>query len=171
MTAPDNPSLEQVLLGLGANLGDRRANLRKGIDRLAAAGGIRVLAESPIYESEPVGYRNQPPFLNLALGIETTLPPESLLDVLLEIERSAGRVRTFLNAPRTLDIDILFYGRHTVRTPRLIIPHPRCRERAFVVVPLENLLTHPAFRHDPWTSLREELKTNPARTGIKQFET
>ncbi len=168
---PESPQSTQALLGMGSNLSERRKNLEHGIKALAATNGITVVARSFIYESEPIGYRDQPHFLNLVLAIETTLTPEALLDATLEIEASLGRVRTFPNAPRTLDIDILFHGDKTLRTTRLTLPHPRYAERPFVVVPLEEVLGHPALRHPLWDNLRAELKkTNSARGGLRRWD-
>ncbi len=159
----------QALLGLGANLGDREHNLSDALRLLDATAGIRLLAVSSLYESDPVGYLDQPRFLNLVAGVETTLEPEGLLDAVLGIERRLGRIRTFPNAPRTLDIDLLFYGEHPLRTERLTLPHPRYAERPFVVVPLEEVLAHPAFNHPQWKTLRAELKTNPNREGLRRL--
>ncbi len=162
------PARYQVLLGLGANLGNRWSNLQQAISRMAQTGGIEILARSSVYESDPVGYLDQPRFLNLVLGIESTLPPEPLLQAALGIERELGRTRSFVNAPRTLDIDILFYhGMTNYRTEKLEIPHPRYAKRAFVVVPLREVLEHSAFRTPLWAGLRTELATNPLRAGVR----
>lgn len=164
------PERRRALLGLGTNLGNREENLRRGLERLAEHEAISVLARSSLYESEPVGFVDQPLFLNLVAGIETALSPDALLDVILEIEKELGRVRTFPNAPRTLDIDILFYAGETVRTDRLTLPHPRYAERAFVVVPMEEILTQPPLQHPEWDDLRAALKTNRAREGVRQWK-
>ena len=121
-------------IGLGANLGDRAATLREAARRLGALG--RITAVSSLYETEPVGFRDQPPFLNAVIALETGLTPAALFQGLLTIERELGRIRTFRNAPRTLDIDILFYDGQVIETPPLVVPHPRLHERAFVLVPL-----------------------------------
>lgn len=129
----------KAFVGLGANLGEREACLRGALERLAEHAGVRVLACSGLYETEPVGYRHQPPFLNAVACLETDLPPEKLLDVLMEIEQAFGRRRTVRWGPRTLDLDLLLYGDRTVSTERLTVPHPRMYERAFVLVPLLEL--------------------------------
>jgi 2-amino-4-hydroxy-6-hydroxymethyldihydropteridine diphosphokinase len=151
-----------VYLSLGSNLGDRRANLRNAIAALNIPG-IRVLRESPIYETEPVDYLNQAWFLNQVVEAETTLFPMQLLTRTARIERELGRVRTMPKGPRTLDIDILFYGTSVVDTKRLQIPHPRLTERRFVLVPLADLA--PNFRH-PITqkTIRELLFAAPPST-------
>ncbi|HET6900070.1 MAG TPA: 2-amino-4-hydroxy-6-hydroxymethyldihydropteridine diphosphokinase [Vicinamibacteria bacterium] len=133
-----------VYLGLGSNLGDREGHLGRGLEALGARG-VRVTAVSGLYETEPVGGPAQGPYLNLAAAAETALPPEGLLQAALEAEAEAGRVRTVRNAPRTLDVDILFYGDLVRRTGHLTVPHPRLHERRFVLVPLADLA--PALRH------------------------
>lgn len=136
-----------VHLGLGSNLGDREGHLDRGLAALGARG-VRVTAVSSIYETDPVGGPAQGPYLNLVAAAETALSPEALMQVALEAEGEAGRVRTVRNAPRTLDVDILFYGTLVCRTGTLTLPHPRLHERRFVLVPLAELapdLRHPAL--------------------------
>ncbi len=133
-----------VFLGLGSNQGDRRANLRAAVDRLADL--LDVEAVSSIYETEPVGYTDQPDFLNLALRARTTLPPADLMRELIDVERALGRERTFPNAPRLIDIDVLLYGDRVIDMPELVVPHPRMTARAFTLLPLLELnpdLVHP----------------------------
>ena len=119
---------ESHLFGLGSNIGDREANLQDAIERLAAAD-LNVLRVSPIYETEPVDYTDQRWFLNLVVEAETALFPMQLLSRIAQDRARAGRVRTVPKGPRTIDIDILFYGKAVVRTTRLEIPHPRMAER------------------------------------------
>ena len=136
-----------VYLGLGSNLGDREGHLERGL-RALGARGVRMTAVSSIYETEPVGGPAQGPYLNLVASAETALSPEALMQAALEAETEAGRVRTVRNAPRTLDVDILFYGDLVRRTDALTLPHPRLHERRFVLVPLAELapaLHHPAL--------------------------
>jgi 2-amino-4-hydroxy-6-hydroxymethyldihydropteridine diphosphokinase len=151
-----------VYFSLGSNIGDRDANLRKAIERLAEAG-VSVLRVSPVYETEPVGYTAQAWFFNLVVEGTTTLFPMQLLSRTMRLERALGRTRTVAKGPRIIDIDILFYGRAIVKTARLEIPHPRIAERRFVLVPLADL--SPALRH-PVTqqSVREMLAAAPAQT-------
>jgi len=133
-------------IGLGSNLGDRQATLRQAVRRLGTYG--RVVAVSSLYETEPVGYRDQPWFLNAVVALETTLGPRELLAALLAIERDFGRERTFRNAPRTLDLDLLLYDGLVEQSEDLSIPHPRLHERSFVLVPLAEIapeLSHPLF--------------------------
>jgi 2-amino-4-hydroxy-6-hydroxymethyldihydropteridine diphosphokinase len=140
--------VKTVYLALGSNIGNRENNLRAAIENMASAG-IRVVRESPIYETEPLGYTAQRWFLNMVAEAETALFPMQLLTRIGKIERTLGRVRTIPNGPRTIDIDILLYGTAVVRTPRLEIPHPRMHERRFVLAPLADLspdLRHPVSR-------------------------
>ena len=126
-------------VGLGANLGMREETLRRAVELLGAADGVDVLAVSQLRETEPVGVVDQPPFLNGAVAIETALAPRDLLDVLLEIERSLGRVREERWGPRTIDLDLLVYGNVVVDEPGLRVPHPHLHERRFALEPLAEL--------------------------------
>jgi 2-amino-4-hydroxy-6-hydroxymethyldihydropteridine diphosphokinase len=133
-------------LSLGSNLGDRRLNLRTAIERLNEHPEIRVVKVSPLYETKPVGYTEQPDFLNLCVQIETALSPEKLLEYTLSTELELGRQRDIYWGPRTIDIDILLLDGQVMDTADLIIPHPRMQERAFVLLPLADLagdLVHP----------------------------
>jgi len=152
--------LKTVYLSLGSNVGNRQANLKAAVAALEPAR-IHVLRASPIYETEPVENTNQPRFLNLVIEAETKLFPEQLLQRTLKIEQNLGRVRRIPKGPRTIDIDILFYGKTIVQSATLEIPHPRLAERRFVLAPLADLA--PDFRH-PLTgrSVREMLDAAPA---------
>lgn len=123
-------------VGLGANLGDRRAALQAALRGLAAHPQVRLARVSSLYETAPVGVTDQPEFLNAVAAVETTLAPRPFLDVLLHLENSLGRVRTVRWGPRVIDLDLLLYGAQTVSLPGLDVPHPRLRERAFVLAPL-----------------------------------
>ena len=132
--------MPRVYIGLGANVGDRRANLGRAVELLAADPGIDVIAVSSLRETDPVGYTEQPRFLNGALAAETSLPPRALLERLLEVERELGRHRTGpRHGPRTIDLDLLLYGDATIDEPGLTVPHPRLAERRFVLEPLAEL--------------------------------
>jgi 2-amino-4-hydroxy-6-hydroxymethyldihydropteridine diphosphokinase len=126
----------QVILGLGSNIGDRRANIEEAVNRLGKIPGIEVLRTSSFYESAPVDCEDQPDFLNAALAIDTTLKPEELLAALQTIEKEMGRQKTVVKGPRNIDIDILLYDIVEVRLPELKVPHPGLKERAFALVPL-----------------------------------
>lgn len=124
-------------LGLGSNLGDRKQNLAQALELMSVQVAVERL--SSIYETEPVGYREQPLFLNVVSRISTELTSEKLLGLAKEVEVKLGRVPTFRNAPRVIDIDILFYGDEIVDSQKLIIPHPHLAKRAFVLVPLAEI--------------------------------
>jgi 2-amino-4-hydroxy-6-hydroxymethyldihydropteridine diphosphokinase len=139
--------LERVLLGLGANQGDAWAQLAGAVRRLEEV--VRVDAVSSVYRTEPVGFRDQPDFLNLVVDARCALPPEALLDAAQAVEAAMGRVRTFRNAPRPIDVDVLAYGGRVIRTERLAVPHPAMAERAFVLHPLAEVAPewwHPVLR-------------------------
>jgi 2-amino-4-hydroxy-6-hydroxymethyldihydropteridine diphosphokinase len=131
----------RAYVGLGANLGEREQTLRRAIDLLAAEPEIEVVAVSSFRETEPVGYRDQPAFLNGACAVETELGPRELLERLLAVERELGRERGAGPrwGPRTIDLDLLLYGDATVDEPGLTVPHPRLTERSFVLEPLLEL--------------------------------
>jgi 2-amino-4-hydroxy-6-hydroxymethyldihydropteridine diphosphokinase len=126
--------MTRALLGLGSNLGDRKQFLRD-----AVAGLGELTAKSQLYETKPVGGPEQGPYLNLVVAIETDLSPRELLDLCQSLERQAGRVRRIRWGPRTLDVDILWMDGVSVDEPDLTVPHPRMRERAFVMVPLADV--------------------------------
>jgi len=130
---------ETVYVGLGGNLQDPERHLHNAFDDLASLPHTRLVARSSLYGSAPVGYTDQPDFINAVAMISTELEPEPLLDALLAIELRHGRRRDFPNSPRTLDLDILLYGERILATERLTVPHPRMGERAFVLLPLQEL--------------------------------
>lgn len=157
----------QAILGLGSNLGDRATMLASARYTLGELAGTRLLAASPVYETEPVGLREQPMFLNQVVAVETVLSAPGLLRACLDLEHEHGRERDIPNGPRTLDIDLLFYENLTLRTPDLELPHPRWRERAFVVAPLVDLLTDGALASEScWGELRREALALPSRAGV-----
>lgn len=122
-------------VGLGANLGDARATLLLARGQLAGLSGTRLRAWSALYRSAPIDAQG-PDFINAVALLDTALAPHALLDELQRIEAGHGRERPYVNAPRTLDLDLLLYGDQCVDTPRLRVPHPRLHERAFVLLPL-----------------------------------
>lgn len=130
------PAPRTACIALGANIGEPVRQVEAGFAALAALPGTRLIARSSLYRSAPVGYADQPDFINAVALIETVLEPHALLDALLAIERVHGRVREFANAPRTLDLDIVLYGDTVMHDAGLTIPHARMLERAFVMVPL-----------------------------------
>jgi 2-amino-4-hydroxy-6-hydroxymethyldihydropteridine diphosphokinase len=153
-------------IGLGSNLGDRMATLRMAVQRLETLG--RISGISRLYETEPVGYLEQPPFLNAVVVLETELVPGELLCALLGIERDLGRKRTFPNAPRTLDLDLLLVDDLVLDVPELTLPHPRLHERAFVLVPLAELapeIVHPGLGK----TVHELVRALPDGEGIEVY--
>jgi 2-amino-4-hydroxy-6-hydroxymethyldihydropteridine diphosphokinase len=136
-----------VYLGLGSNVGDREAQLQEALGKLEAPD-LRLQRVSSVYETEPIGLREQAWFLNLAAEFRTDLFPKQLLHRIQRVERELGRKRVVLNGPRTIDIDILLYGNAVINAGELTVPHPRYRERRFVLEPLAEL--NPSLR-DPVT--------------------
>jgi 2-amino-4-hydroxy-6-hydroxymethyldihydropteridine diphosphokinase len=131
----------RAFVGLGSNLGDREGTLRAAVARLRLLTETDVTKVSRFRETEPVGYVDQPRFLNGAVELETALAPRALLEALLALERDFGRNRSAgpPQGPRTLDLDLLLYGEDTIREPGLEVPHPRMHERGFVLEPLAEL--------------------------------
>jgi 2-amino-4-hydroxy-6-hydroxymethyldihydropteridine diphosphokinase len=133
--------MARAFVGIGANLGDREGTIRQALERLAERPGAEVVAVSALRETDPVGYLDQPRFLNGAVELRTELPPRDLLELLLGVERELGRVRgdgpRF--GPRPIDLDLLLYDDEVVDEPGLVIPHPRLHERRFALEPLAEL--------------------------------
>ena len=158
-------SATMIYLALGSNLGDRLANLKAALAALPPA--VSVLAESPVYETPPWGYTDQPAFLNMTLKGETDLEPLSLLAHLKRLESELGRLPAVRWGPRRIDIDLLFYDDLVLHTDQLTLPHPRLHERAFVLVPLADLapdLVHPVLA---WTV--RELLAGVDTTGVEPY--
>ncbi|MBX3179023.1 MAG: 2-amino-4-hydroxy-6-hydroxymethyldihydropteridine diphosphokinase [Candidatus Hydrogenedentes bacterium] len=128
-----------VQLSLGSNLGDRASALRRALRALAAEPEVELLAWSHCYETEPIGIADQPPFLNLAVEIETALAPLELLNAVKAIEAAIGRRKTGRWGPREIDIDIILWGDTQFQSERLTLPHREFRERAFVLVPMAEI--------------------------------
>jgi 2-amino-4-hydroxy-6-hydroxymethyldihydropteridine diphosphokinase len=133
--------MARAFVGVGSNLGDREATIRAALAELGAAPGVEVVAVSTLEETEPVGYLDQPRFLNGAAELRTELPPRDLLELLLRLEARFGRDRSAAppQGPRTLDLDLLLYGSERIDEPGLVLPHPRLQEREFVLRPLAEL--------------------------------
>ena len=134
----DRAVFTSVFVGLGANLGDRQSTLRDALVALSALPSTRLLRVSPLYRSAPVD-AGGPDYLNAVAELATQLAPHALLQSLQAIEHAAGRERPYRNAPRTLDLDILWFGDEVIDTADLVVPHPRMAERAFVLRPLADL--------------------------------
>lgn len=159
--------MQTVYLSLGSNLGDRRERLSRAVAELRD-GAVVVEKLSSLYETEPVGLRAQPWFLNLVAVGSTELYPTQLLDRVQNIEIRLGRRRLVEKGPRTIDIDILLYGDFRIRSERLIVPHPRMAERRFVLEPLAELapeLRHPVSR----LTVRQLLAATPDRSAVRRW--
>jgi 2-amino-4-hydroxy-6-hydroxymethyldihydropteridine diphosphokinase len=157
--------VKTVYLGLGSNVGEREAMLQAAVDRLHSTE-LRITRLSSVYETEPQGLRNQRWFLNLVA--ETDLFPRQLLGRIVKIERELGRRRIIENGPRTIDIDILFFGNSVVKTGELTIPHPRFAERRFVLAPMVEL--NPELRDPVSRQTMRELLVATAGQGVRPVE-
>jgi 2-amino-4-hydroxy-6-hydroxymethyldihydropteridine diphosphokinase len=138
-----------IVLGIGSNLGNRVDNILNALNKLAETKTIRLVSVSSLYETEPVGFKDQPSFINAAALVETELSPFQLLEACLDIEQYFGRIRNQRWGPRVIDIDLLMYGQKQICTKRLILPHPHMHQRRFVLVPLNEII--------PTTPIRENL--------------
>ncbi len=154
-------------IGIGANVGDRAANLERAIAGLRAAG-LRVSGRSSVYETEPVDVRDQSDFLNLVIRCGTDRPAPDLLEACLNVERGMGRIRDRPRGPRIIDLDLLLCGDEVIRRPGLELPHPRMHLRRFVLVPLVEIA--PDARH-PVLGLTaaELLERCPDRSKVERF--
>jgi 2-amino-4-hydroxy-6-hydroxymethyldihydropteridine diphosphokinase len=142
----------RAYLGIGSNLGDRLGFLQSAVEGLAATDGVVVVAVSAVYATDPVG-PEQPDYLNAVVAVDTRLDPHALLVVGQRLETDAHRVRGERWGPRTLDVDVLFYGDEQIDEPDLVVPHPRWRERDFVLAPLADL-GHPSVERRDWSGVR-----------------
>jgi 2-amino-4-hydroxy-6-hydroxymethyldihydropteridine diphosphokinase len=133
--------MTRAYVGVGANLGDRERTIREALAALDARPGVAVVAVSTLRETDPVGYLDQPRFLNGAVALETDLDPRALLEALLDVERALGRVRGAgpRYGPRPIDLDLLLHGDAVLDEPGLVLPHPRLHERLFALEPLAEL--------------------------------
>ena len=132
----------RAFLALGSNLEAPERRLLQAFDQIAATPGITLVRRSSLYRTAPIGFADQPDFINAVAEVLTTLSPHELLAAALDVEQQQGRVREFQNAPRTLDVDVLFYGDQHVDSATLTLPHPRAHERAFVLKPLLEIAPH-----------------------------
>lgn len=156
---------DQIILGLGTNIGKRAHNLQQALDALAQI--VTVTAVSPVYRTEPWGLVDQPDFYNLCLIAQTTLSPTELLTQLKQIEQAIGRTPTVRWGPRLIDIDLLFYNDFVLHAERLTIPHASIADRAFVLLPLRHIA--PDFVHPVLGQTIEELATAVDATTAEQL--
>ena len=145
---------QKAYIAAGSNLGDRKSNLEFALTALEELNAVSKV--SSYFETEPVGFADQPWFLNIVIDLETRLTPHELLAVCRKVEIACGRARTFPNAPRSLDLDILLYGNRIINEKTLIIPHPRLHHRRFVLEPLAEIAPeamHPLLKRPIWELL------------------
>jgi len=163
--------METVFIGLGSNVGDRVDFCNRVVTLLSLLPHSRVASVSRLYETEPINDGANPGdgwFLNGVVQIETALPPKRLLSILREIERGLGRDQDDRSGPRTMDLDLLFYGDRTINEPDLTVPHPRLHRRRFVLAPLSEiapLWTHPVSQR----SMRQLLAEVEDRSEVRLF--
>jgi 2-amino-4-hydroxy-6-hydroxymethyldihydropteridine diphosphokinase len=131
--------MHQAFIALGSNLQDPQAQVERALQTIANTPNIKLIKASSLFKTAPIGYDNQPDFINAVAEIETDLSPLELLHSLLEIETQHGRERPFPNAPRVLDLDVLLYGNIELNTAELTLPHPRMYTRGFVMLPLAEI--------------------------------
>ncbi|AFH66020.1 2-amino-4-hydroxy-6-hydroxymethyldihydropteridine diphosphokinase [Paenibacillus caseinilyticus] len=156
--------LAVAYIGLGSNLGDREQYLKEALRMLEEHPEIRILGLSSFYETDPVGYVDQDPFLNMVAAVGTTLSPEDLFAQMLGAEQHLGRKREVRWGPRTIDLDLLLYGSRTQEDPRLILPHPRMMERAFVLIPLIEVMK--AQNPQQTGALEDHLRRLSGKEGV-----
>jgi 2-amino-4-hydroxy-6-hydroxymethyldihydropteridine diphosphokinase len=160
---------EAIYLGLGSNIEDREQHLKEAIRLLQLHPEINICRCSSIYETDPVGYIEQAAFLNMVIQVKTKLTPTALFQIMLEVETKLGRVRDIRWGPRTIDLDMLLYGEERLDTPELLVPHPRMKERAFVLIPLLEIMEEQSIQAG--ASFQEELKLLIGKEGVKRWDT
>lgn len=160
-------SAVRAVIALGGNIDGPVGHVTRAFDELASLPGCVLLARSSLYRTAPIGYTDQPAFINACALVETSLAPGALLEALLAIERAHGRVRELPNGPRTLDLDIVLYGDRIVGEPGLEIPHPRAHERAFVLEPLLEVWPEAVL---PGRGAAAAFRAKVAGQGIERLE-
>lgn len=160
----------EAYIALGANLGNREDTLMEALMRLNAHPGIQVQRCSNLYETDPVGYLDQPCFVNMAAALVTTLEPKALLEVMLETEQALGRERIVRWGPRTVDLDLLWMDGVEMDTPVLTLPHPRMMERAFVLVPLADIVPE-GESSELHHQIQQSLNNLNGKEGVRFWKT
>lgn len=155
-------------LGLGSNLGQREENVRRAVAALSSSPGVQVRGLSSLYETEPVGYAEQGWFINAVVEVSTTLEPRQLLGLVKKVEGQLGRKPSPRWGPRHIDIDILLYGEAQASSPELTIPHPRLRERLFVLLPLQELC--PDWRDEGGQSIDELIEALRGSAEVRRVD-
>lgn len=154
-------------IGLGSNLGDKVKNIKKAIQQLKSREGVKVLKVSSLYETAPVGYKDQPNFVNAVVEVHTDKQPDELLQITKAIEAALGRKKSFPWGPRLIDLDILLYNNLTYKSEKLSLPHPEVKNRAFVLVPLAEIAGEKV--HPSGLAIKELLaKLGPVK-GVKKL--
>ncbi|MBP1153512.1 MULTISPECIES: 2-amino-4-hydroxy-6-hydroxymethyldihydropteridine diphosphokinase [unclassified Paenibacillus] len=155
-------------IGLGSNMGDRERYLRDAVRFLQESAEVRVTGESGLYETDPVGYVDQAQFLNQVVEVSTTLDPERLFERMLDIELRLNRKRDIRWGPRTIDLDLLLFGERSQDSPDLILPHPRMMERAFVLVPLIEVMSlRDPIQVEQWSKQLERME---GKEGVRLWK-
>jgi 2-amino-4-hydroxy-6-hydroxymethyldihydropteridine diphosphokinase len=160
--------MERVFLGLGANVGDREDTIRRAVSLISEVEDVRLVSTSSLFETEPVGITEQPPFINATAEVETGRLPRELFTEIKVIEKKLGRTETVRWGPRVIDIDILLFGQNIIDERDLVIPHPEMTERAFVLVPLSEIapdVLHPI----EGKTIRELLLDLDKREGVVRY--
>lgn len=152
--------MSQAVIGIGTNIGDRLGNIKNALDSLSLLPKTRINKCSRLYETEPWGYKDQQNFYNCCVLIETSLSARALLGALLGIEAGLGRVREIKNGPRIIDLDLLLYDDESYEDDELSVPHPRIKERAFVLYPLKDLFEDEKFCSYDFSSALEKADKN-----------
>lgn len=152
--------MSQAVIGIGTNMGDRLENIKNALDALSLLPKAEVIKCSRLYETKPWGYKEQQNFYNCCVLVETSLSPKALLGALLGIEAGLGRIREFKNGPRIIDLDLLLYDDMELSDEELTVPHPRIKERAFVLYPLKDLFDDEKFNSFDFSDALEKSDKN-----------
>ena len=152
--------MNKAVIGIGTNIGDRLENIKNSLDSLEKLPETTIIKSSRIYETKPWGYTDQQNFYNCCILLETSLSPSALLGALLGIEAALGRIREFKNGPRIIDLDLLLYEDEIINTEELTVPHPRIKERAFVLYPLRDLFEDEKFSSYSFSDALEKADEN-----------